>query len=255
MLRAENISYQKGAKFILKEINWSVRQGERWVIFGLNGSGKTSLLSILATYQSTTRGNLYIKDEKLTKENIIYLRQQIGFASSSFFDQYFVRENVLDIVLSGKSKGLGRTGDITPEDVREAKGILTEFGLKRKTQYPYDLLSRGQRQCVITARALIGNPDILILDEPCEGLDISARLSLLQRIEKIAMDKDKTIIYVTHHTDEILSFFEHALLLKDGKIHTSGEIKKIFTDENMTDFLGWESKICWNNGYLNISLH
>lgn len=247
MIKAEEISYKLGTKEVLHDISWEVRPGENWVVFGLNGCGKTSLLSIISAYMGASKGTLSLFGEPVTKENRLELRKQIGFVSSSFFNRYYTGETVLDIVLSGKFGRLGVEPQVTSDDVRKAKHLLNDWGLKSKIQYPYDLLSQGQRQKVLIARALIASPKLLILDEPCTGMDILSKEKFLNHITDITKSEKIGLIYVSHNSEEFLPIFNKAMLLKNNTIHSQGEMKEIFSDENMSNFLEVPTQIAWFN--------
>lgn len=256
ILKAENLSLKIGSKEIVKDLSWDIRAGENWVLFGLNGCGKTTLLSIIAGYQSGTSGETYILDQKVDESNFLTLRKNIGFVSSSFFDRYLEREIVLDIVLAGKYATLGFQED-TPSDtdIRYAKHLLRELGIEQRGRYPYDTLSKGQQQRVLIARALMGKPNILLLDEPCSGLDIVSRECFLRLIQEIVHDRAMSMIYVTHHTDEILPFFNKAALMRDGALHSQGDLYDVFSDSNVSNFLGTEAKVLWTEQHFFINLN
>ena len=254
VLQAKHLSYKKGAKHVLKDINLILEQGDRCVLFGLNGCGKTTLLSILAGYHSGTDGELRLFDEEPTEENIYSLRQRIGWVSTSFFDQYYGYENNLDIVLAGKYGDLGLCDEVTDEDVRQAKHLMTALGLKRQMRYTYDMLSRGQRQKVLLARACMSECELLLLDEPCSGLDILSKAKVLYQLENMLKDQKKSVIYVAHHTDEILPFFNKAVLLKNGQIHSQGSLKKVFSTDNLTNFFQLPAKTVFVGDAIKIQL-
>lgn len=245
IMKAHNIFCKLGTKEILCDINWEIKSGEHWIVFGLNGCGKTTLLSIISTYLGANRGNLYLFDQEVTVENRISLRQNIGFVSSSFFNRYYQKETVLDIVLSGKFGHLGLETDISSKDVREAKKILSDWGLKHKIQYPYDMLSQGQRQKVLLARGLFAHPKLLILDEPCSGMDLISKELFLKYITEKAENEETTLVYVSHNTEEFVPVFNKAILLKEKGIHSIGDTKNVFSDANLSDFLGMPAKVSW----------
>ena len=247
LVKAEGVSCKPGTKEVLCDINWEVKQGENWVVFGLNGCGKTSLLSVVAAYMGASKGVLSLFGEQITKDNRLKLRKQIGFVSSSFFNRYYTGETVLDIVLSGKFGHLGVESQVTSEDVRKAKSLLREWELKTKMQYPYDLLSQGQRQKVLIARALMASPKLLILDEPCTGMDILSKEKFLRHITHITESENIGLIYVSHNSEEFLPIFHKAMLLKNNTIHSQGDMKEIFSNENMSDFLEVPTQIAWFN--------
>ncbi len=254
LMQAKNITVKKGSKYILQDINWTIENGENWVLFGLNGCGKTTLLSILAGYQTAREGESFLFDEQVNKENFLALRRKVGFVSSSFFDRYLHQETVQDIVWAGKFGTLGLVDEITDEDVRKGKAILCELGLKDKMRYPYDCLSKGQQQRVLIARALMAEPEILLLDEPCSGLDIVARERFLHNIQDIAEDRNIAIVYVTHHTEEILPFFNKAALMKNGELFAQGDIKEVFSDDVLTKFFEVKSTVLWSDKHFFINL-
>lgn len=239
LIQVKNLCMQSGKGFLLNQINWQVKKGEHWLIFGMNGSGKTTLLSAVAGFKPFTSGALEIMGQTYTNENILSLRRKIGWVSSSFFDQQYAKESVLDIVLSGKFGSLGLDTTLTDHDIKRAKALLSALHLTKQQRHPFQFLSKGERQNVLIARALIGNPRILMLDEPCTGLDMTAREQLLNTVADLASNSGITMVYVTHHTDEILTdVFKHTMLLKNGRIAKQGETEDIFNRETMSAFLG-----------------
>ena len=237
IMEAENISCKVGYRYLLKDIDWQIQEGDRWVVFGMNGSGKTTLLSIMAGFRHYTEGRLRIFGKSISNENILGMRKQIGWVSASFFDKYYSKESVMDIVLSGKYGTLGIGADITLAERKQAKKLLQELGLERQGDHTFDMLSKGERQNVLIARALFPKPRILVLDEPCTGLDIYNREYLFKVMEQLADQEKLTIIYVTHYLEEIKPIFEKSLLLKNGRIFASGSTAELFTDERISAFL------------------
>lgn len=255
VFKLENVSVKQGIKHVLKDVSWQIKPGERWVLFGPNGSGKTTLLSLLAGYHSPTEGEITLLGEEPDGDNIASLRKQIGWASTSFFDRYFTCEMILEIVLAGKSGTLGCDWDeITDEDIRQAKYILRRLGLGNIMRYTYDMLSQGQRQKVILARTLMTKASVLILDEPCNGLDILTKEDVFAVLQQLVEERHLTLIYVTHHTDEIMPFFNKALLLKEGAIYEQGDIRQIFTEENLSGFFEKPTKVFWQENYLFLQI-
>lgn len=239
VIETKNLVLKSGYRYLLNNITWQVKKGEHWIVFGLNGSGKTTLLSVLAGFKQATKGTVKVLGEEYKAENVLKLRQKIGWVSSSFFDQVYTKEAPLDIVLSGKFGTLGIDGRIEDKDIKKAKDLLMGLHLEGKIYRPFHVLSKGERQNVLIARALIGEPEILMLDEPCTGLDIGAREYLLNTVREIAGSKKMTMIYVTHHVDEILpEVFDKTMLLKNGMIYQTGATEQLFTDRIMTDFFG-----------------
>lgn len=244
VVRLNDLTCLAGNNALLSNIDWSVKKGEHWVVFGMNGSGKTTLLSIIAGFRDYSAGSVEVFGSPYTEENILEKRKRVGWISSSFFDKYYQRESVLNIVLSGISGKLGMNRwDVTNEDIKRAKRLLVELGLKEKMHRTFDLLSKGERQNVLIARALITDPELLILDEPGTGLDVFAREYMLATVKALAEDSKRTIIYVTHYTEEILNIFDKCLLLKNGKIYATGPSENLFTDEKMSEFLDYPARV------------
>ena len=236
-LAVNGLSVKTGQQYLLKDITWRVPQGENWIVFGMNGCGKTTLLSVLAGFKQPTAGDVRVLGKNYSPDNILALRQRIGWVSGSFFEQKYTKESAQDIVLSGKFGTLGLGRPITDGNRKRARSLLKALHLGRKIDQPFHLMSKGERQNVLIARALMAEPEILLLDEPCTGLDILAREQLLSTLRSMAQEGRMTIVYVTHHTDEILTdVFPKALLLKDGLAFAQGETAELFTSETLSAF-------------------
>lgn len=241
LLELENISVRFGQKYVVKDISWDILSGENWAFLGLNGSGKTTLLSVLAGYMGPTSGSIRLCGIDMTNENRQKLRQEIGFVSSSFFNRIFSKEQVLDIILTGKTESLYiKPEEITMTDIQKARALMNVYQLSDYLRYSYDMLSKGQQQCVLLARAQMKKNRLLILDEPCEGLDILKKDLFLQQIHKLASE-GTGIVYVTHHTEELNNLFQKAIFMRDGRMHSAGDFSIMFSDENLTDF--FQSKV------------
>lgn len=237
IIKVKDLTCKSGKNYLLNQINWSVKKGQQWVIFGLNGSGKTTLLSIIAGYRSYTKGTVELFGEPLTASNILEIRKRIGWVSSSFFDRYYKNESALEIILAGKTGTLGLDFSIDEIDVKKAKLLLKEMHLEEKCDMPFNTLSKGERQNILLARALFTNPEILILDEPCSGLDVVAREQVFKLVRKLTQETDTTVIYVTHYAEELLDVFTDVMLLRAGKSFLQGSLQESFNAKNMCDFL------------------
>ena len=254
VIQVENLCCKSGNRYLIHNINWEVKKGDHWVLFGMNGSGKTTLLSIIAGFHAKTSGKVEVFGETYTDENILKHRSKIGWVSSSFFDKYLSWESALNIVLSGKFGTLSVDFDVTDEDVKLAKKILTELRLGEKMNQPFCLMSKGERQCVLIARALIAKPEILILDEPGTGLDVFAREYVMRTIDDLARNTDLTIIYVTHYPEEMLASFDQSMLLRDGKIFAKGNTEDVFTTEIISDFMRYPIDVVHGEGNYSMEL-
>lgn len=254
VIKTQKLCCKVGYRYLLKDVDWEVKKGEHWVVFGTNGSGKTTLLSIAPVLRPIPAVRCWVFGEEYSAENIFKFRQKIGWVSSSFFDKCLNSEKVLDIVLSGKFGTIGIDYDVTNADLIKAKALLKELRLASKSDYTFDLLSKGERQDVLIARALFADPEILVLDEPSTGLDVFAREYLLNTVQKLAEHTDMTIIFVTHYTDEILADFDHCLLLKNGRVYKQGVTKELFTTEVITDLLDYPVRVEEDNNRFRLEL-
>lgn len=237
IIQLEQVSCKIGYKYLLKDIDWAVYPGEHWAVFGMNGSGKTTLLSIVAGFKQYTSGKVRVFGQVPSNDNILAMRKRIGWVSASFFDKYYTKEAVIDVVLSGKYGTLGVQTDITAADRKHARALLTELCLTRQADYGFDMLSKGERQNVLIARALFTNPEILILDEPCTGLDVYHREYLFKTLEQLSQRKTLTVIYVTHYLEEIKPMFQKCLLLKQGHIFRNDDTARIFNADILSALL------------------
>ena len=239
MIKFENVSFTQENKHILKNIDWEINSHENWAILGLNGSGKTTLLKLINGYIWPTSGKLTVLNEVFGKTSIPDLRKRIGWISTDL--QYrlnrYGSQLAESIVLSGKHASIGVWVKTSIEEEKLAIDILTSCGGEHLIGKKYDTLSQGERQIVLIARALMANPELLILDEPCNGLDLFARDRLLKRIEGISeKEKNTGLIFVTHYIEEIPKCFSHVLLLKEGEIFAKGKKEDIFQEEILTLF-------------------
>lgn len=234
LVELQHVNYKIGNRYLLHDINWKIESGEHWLVFGLNGSGKTTLLSLLAGYLSPTSGSISILGEAYNRENIYKLRQSVGWISNAFFDKYFDNESVLHIVLSALTGTFNVDETVSAENVREAKFLLRTLGLEAKINVPFRLLSKGERQNVLIARALLCKPKILILDEPGAGLDILNREYMQNIIEGLAKKQLVTVLYVTHYPSEIKSYMNKTLLLRRGNILAKGDMEEVFNEKNVS---------------------
>ena len=237
IIQAEKLGYQVGNQRLLHGINLKIKRGEHWLFYGMNGCGKTTLLSILAGYRQQTQGNLQIFGEPFSSENILRNRRRIGGVRSSFFDARYHHDRVLDIVLSGKFGTYGLDMNLNSGDYRRARTLLDVLGLAEKQDYSYDRLSKGQRQNVLIARAFMTKPEILLLDEPCSGLDVLAKARFMALVENLMQNPELTVIFVSHEINEVKKMFPNTLLLRNGRMFAQGKTEDLFTEERLSVFL------------------
>ncbi len=248
IVEMEDVSLRKNGTYILKNIDWHVNDGEHWAIIGLNGSGKTSLLKMVNGYIFPSKGEVTVLGKKFGTYDFRELRKSIGWVSSSLLEALYSGESAEDIVLSGRYATIGLYDKTTRDDSEKAIMLLKQFGCESLANREYYTLSQGEKQKVLLARALMSSPKLLVLDEPCTGLDIFAREGFLSLIEEIGtQDNAPTILYVSHHIDEILYIFKNIMLLSEGKIHSAGEKETILSEQNLKDFFGRKIEISWKN--------
>lgn len=236
MIEAKHLCYQLGRRKLLDNLSFSIGAGERWMLYGMNGCGKTTLLSILAGFQQQTAGSLQVFGDAYTAQNILAKRRQIGFVSSSFFDSRYRHERVLDIVLAGKDGTYGLEWGRDAESHCHAMALLARFGIVDKAYDSYARLSKGQRQNVLLARAFMGEPEILLLDEPCSGLDVLAKNRFLSSLEQLLLEKPLTVLFVTHDFNEAKDMFPKALFLRNGRLFAQGDTAIMFNDHFLSEF-------------------
>jgi iron complex transport system ATP-binding protein len=194
------------------------------VVLGANGSGKTTLLQLLAGYLWPSRGSITVLGETFGHTDLRELRKRIGWVGSFLQVQVPPNQVPLDFIVSGKYASIGIFDSPQPEDYSQARRLARQLQCEKILDTPYGVLSQGEKQRLLIGRALIHNPDLLILDEPCAGLDLPAREQLLQIIEDFGRRPPApTIIFVTHHLEEIMPTFTHVFLLKNGRCLAQGE--------------------------------
>ena len=236
VIEATNLCFQVGKRYLLKDINVQIKAGEHWLIYGMNGCGKTTLLSILSGFQQQTSGSLKVFGETLTNDNVLNTRKRIGWISSSFFDTRYHHEIVRDIVLSGCFGTYGIDWEITSEQHLRAMALLKELDLEDKAYQSYDRLSKGQRQNVLIARAFMNTPDILLLDEPYSGLDVLAKARFMDLLEKLMERKDLTVLFVSHEVNDVHDMFPNTLILRNGRVFATGDTQDLFQDDKLSSF-------------------
>jgi len=248
ILELEQVSFKRDQLTILDQINWTVKAGEHWCLLGLNGSGKTTLLNIINGYQWPTSGKVSVLGHPFGSYDLRELRKEIGWVSSSLQTRIYESSITLDIVLSGKYNTIGIYDEIHDEDIDRAKSLLNTFKLDHVAQQPYRTLSQGERQKVLIARALMSEPKLLVLDEPCTGLDFISREDLLDAIAEMANSLPVTIIFVTHHIEEIRPFLTHTLLLKAGTVFAQNQTSLLLKDHILSEFFNRNINIAKENG-------
>lgn len=234
ILAVTNLSLVRDGTTILRNVSWEVHPGEHWVILGGNGSGKTSLLAALNAYTTPSAGEMFLLGEHFGDTDWRSLRQKVGLVSSAVRQQIPDEEPALETVVGGRYAMIAFWGDVTPEDRKLAEKRLRQVRGAHLAERPWGVLSQGERQRVLIARALMADPVLLILDEPCAGLDPVAREQFLHFLQQLAgKSAGPSLVLVTHHVEEIVPNFSHALLLRKGKVVASGPRQSVLTSERM----------------------
>ncbi len=235
VLEVTRLRVERGRTAILRGVDWRVAPGEHWVILGANGSGKTSLLKALTGFLSPTSGAISLLGKTYGESDWRELRLHVGVVTSAFSASIPPSEVALDTVVSGKFAQLDLWHAGTRTDRVAAKKLLRLVGLARLAGREWAYLSQGQRQRVLIARALMARPRLLILDEPCAGLDPVAREKFLAFIDHLAGHRHApALVLVTHHVEEITPAITHALLLRQGRVVTAGPRRTVLTSANLS---------------------
>lgn len=233
----ENVTLSRQNKNLLKDITWKVDKGEHWAILGLNGSGKTSLLKLITAEYWTSQGSVEVLGNKFGGTDISNMRTKIGIVGSFIAERLSPHMLAEKIVLTGKYKSSILYTEYGEKELNEARQMLISIGGEHLLGRIYASLSQGEKQLLLIARSLMEEPEILILDEATSGLDLFAREKLLRQIEQITtLPKAPTILYVTHHAEEITRSFTHVLLLKKGQIIAEGPKNEVLTETILSDF-------------------
>jgi iron complex transport system ATP-binding protein len=235
VLRFLDVDVVRGGVPIVSQVSWDVAEGERWVVLGPNGAGKTTLLALAATLMHPTRGSVEVLDELLGRTDVFELRPRIGLASAALADRIPPGERVSDVVVTAAYAVTGRWRErYEGGDLGRALALLDQLGVGSFAERTFGTLSEGERKRVQVARALMTDPELLLLDEPAAGLDLGGREDLVRRLGEIAVDDEApTTVLVTHHVEEIPPGFTHALLLRQGAVVAQGPIAHVLTAEHL----------------------
>jgi iron complex transport system ATP-binding protein len=220
---------------ILQSIDWEVERGQHWAIIGANGSGKTSLLSTLTGYMPLTAGEISVLGQMYGRTDWRELRKRVGIVSSSIQQLVEGYQTALDTIIGGRQATIGVWGEVQPAERSQALKILRQIEAVAIRDRPWRVLSQGERQRVLIGRALMARPELLILDEPCAGLDPVAREHFLQFLNRLARTRSApTLVLVTHHVEEIIPVFSHVLVLRGGEVLAAGPKNKVLTSATLS---------------------
>lgn len=240
VLDLQDVTIRRGTTTILDGISWRVQEGERWVVLGRNGAGKTTLLQVASGRMHPTAGSAQLLGSELGHVDVFELRPRIGLSSAALADKIPTGEMVRDVVLTAAYGVTGRWREEYEElDETRAMDLLRAFGVEHLADRYFGTLSEGERKRVQIARALMADPELLLLDEPAAGLDLGGREELVSALAELADDRrSPVLVLVTHHVEEIPPGFTHLLLLRDGRVHASGRIEDVLTSEQLSGAFG-----------------
>lgn len=236
LIEFEDVLVRRGGNVLVGPVTWKVELDERWVVLGPNGAGKTSLLRVAAAEDFPTSGTAHVLAETFGRTDLSELRPRIGLSSSALANRVPRDELVVDLVISAGYGVLGRWREEYDDiDNIRAVEMLEGLGAEHLAQRTYGTLSEGERKRVLIARALMTDPELLLLDEPAAGLDLGGREELVARLATLAADPDApATVLITHHVEEIPPGFTHAMLLKEGGVVAQGLIDDVITAENLS---------------------
>ncbi|MGN6253157.1 MAG: ABC transporter ATP-binding protein [Marmoricola sp.] len=250
VLELSGVTVRRGAATLLDGVDWTVREGERWVVLGPNGAGKTTLVQVCSAQLHPSGGTVAVLGEQLGGVDVFELRPRIGFTSAAVAERIPRAERVGDVVVSASYGVVGRWREHYDElDHDRALDLLTEVGAAHLADRTFGTLSEGERKRVQIARALMADPELLVMDEPAAGLDLGGREDLVSTLSALAEDPDSpAIVLVSHHVEEIPPGFTHALLLRSGGVVAAGPLGEVMTAEVLTETFGMQLQLAHEDG-------
>ena len=240
LVEVTDVDYARGGTQILQGVSVSVNEGDHWVFLGPNGAGKTSLARLISGRTYPTSGVVEVFGEDTGETESDYLASRIGVASLDVRDRLVEADDVLSVLLASTWGQVGVFDEeYEDEDVARAKDLLAALGIQNLQDQPFGSLSEGEKQRVSIARALMVDPELLILDEPTAGLDLGARETLVAALTEIMADRAApSVVMITHEIDEIAPGFTHVALLEGGRIVKAGPLQEVLTSENLSETFG-----------------
>jgi iron complex transport system ATP-binding protein len=250
VIAVESATVTRGGSDLLHDVSWRVEVDERWVVLGPNGAGKTTLLNLAAARLHPSRGVVHVLGERVGRVDLAELRTRVGLATVSLHDRIPPEETVHNVVVTAAWAVVGRFRERYERgDEARAMALLDQFGVAGLAGRAYGTLSEGERKRVQIARAMMTDPELLLLDEPAAGLDLGGREDLVRRLSELAQDPDApTLVLVTHHVEEIPPGFSHALLLREGGAVAQGRLTQTITGENLSKTFGVPLTVSYADG-------
>ncbi len=254
LLAVEGLTVRRGGEVVLGGISWRTRVSEHWVILGANGSGKTSLLSALCGLLTPSGGEMRLLGSIYGQDNLREPRRSVALVGSALRQQVQDEESALEVIVSGLHGQINYWGIPTREEQAAATRAARRTGCQNILHRPWSVLSQGERQKVLIARALIAKPKILILDEPCAGLDPAAREQFLSSLQPLLASRNAPqLLFVTHHVEEIIPGLTHALALRKGRVAFQGNLNEVLSSASLSSLFGQPFQLSQNNGRFQLT--
>ncbi len=242
----EHVSLRREDNQILDDVHLHIEQGEHWVILGRNGSGKTTLLEMMNGYMFPSQGRIEVLGNLYGQCDVREVRKEIGYISQTLIEKLTLRDPVWEVVATGAFAFL-RFYQTIPDEVKtRALNLLDDMGFAKLANHPLGTLSQGERKKVMLARSLMANPKLLIMDEPCAGLDLYEREKMLAEIDRLRQ-RNITVVYVTHHVEEIMPLFTHVALIREGRIAAAGNKHDVLTQDTIKHTYDIPVDIQWDH--------
>ncbi|MEC0306979.1 ATP-binding cassette domain-containing protein [Paenibacillus lautus] len=247
MISLQHVSLVRGNRHILHDVSIEMKPGQNWAILGRNGSGKTTLLEMMTGYMFPSSGRVEVLGHVYGQCDVREVRKSIGYISQSLLEKLTLSDPVWEVVATGAYAFLRFYQDI-PEEARNlAYTLLNEMNFDHLAEQPLGILSQGERKKVMLARSLMADPKILIMDEPCAGLDLYEREKMLHEIDRLRQ-RNITVVYVTHHIEEIVPLFTHVALIKDGRLTAAGRKEEVLNHELIKQTYDIDAQLEWDRG-------
>lgn len=255
VIDVEGVTLSRGGRTILRGVNWSIRQGEHWALLGANGSGKTTLLKVITGYEWPSEGHVCVLGKRYGECDLRELRKSIGWVSSALDYRMPRQDTTLEIVASGFDSSFGLYRSLDSTSLARCHEALEMVGARDYEKQSFETLSQGEQKRTLIARALVNRPALIVLDEPCAGLDPASRTAFLDDLTGFArLSHAPTIIFVTHHVEEIRPWINRALVLKEGAVSAKGAVEQVLTSTVLSDAFSHPCEIVRETGGYRLNL-
>ena len=250
VLELAGVTVRRGDATLLDDVDWTVEEDERWVVLGPNGAGKTTLLQLASAQLHPTSGVAGILGEVLGTVDVFELRPRIGLTSAALAERVPRQEPVRDVVVSASYSVIGRWREQYHQlDHQRAAALLDQLGVGRLAERTFGTLSEGERKRVQIARALMTDPELLLLDEPAAGLDLGGREDLVTTLSTLAVDEEApAVVLVSHHVEEVPPGFTHVLMLREGRVVVAGPLEQVMTEDALSQTFGMPLQVQYADG-------